>query len=72
MPEMDGFQATAEIRQWENNHSLSPTPIVALTAHVESEHQKRVFDCGMNYYLSKPVTMEKLGESLSAMGVFNT
>ena len=69
MPKMDGFEAALKIRQLENNKSLSPTPIIALTAHVEAEHRQRVFSSGMNYYLSKPVTLEKLKESLVSVGV---
>lgn len=69
MPIMDGFKATEGIREQEHNKALTPTPIVALTAHVEVEHRQRVFNCGMNYYLTKPVTMEKLKEALVSVGV---
>jgi CheY-like chemotaxis protein len=33
MPVMSGFESTAMIRKYEMEHNLSPTPIVALTAH---------------------------------------
>lgn len=69
MPELDGYQATVKIRELEQQNAISATPIVALTAHVEAEYRKRAFDSGMNYYLSKPVTMEKLSESLLAVGL---
>jgi len=69
MPVMDGFIATEKIREQEHNKALTPTPIIALTAHVEAEHRQRVFNCGMNYYLTKPVTMDKLRESLVSVGV---
>lgn len=69
MPNMDGFEATEKIREYEHNRTMTPLPIIALTAHVEAEHRQRVFNCGMNYYLTKPVTMEKLRESLISVGV---
>lgn len=72
MPELDGYQTTRKIRELERMNALPPTPIIALTAHVEGDHRKRAFDCGMNYYVSKPVTMEKLGESLTAVGLISS
>jgi len=66
---MDGFEATLKIRELENNKASLPVPIIALTAHVEAEHRQRVFTSGMNYYLSKPVTLEKIKESLISVGV---
>lgn len=69
MPEMDGFEATRNIRSWEVSNQQPATTIIALTAHVEAEHRQRVFDSGMNYYLSKPVTMEKLSEALTTAGL---
>jgi CheY-like chemotaxis protein len=65
MPEMDGFEATRSIREFESQRSLSATPIVALTAHALQEHRDAVFASGMNYYLSKPVTLDNL------VGVFD-
>jgi len=41
MPELDGFAATAKIRQWERSQALAPTPIVALTASVLEEDADR-------------------------------
>lgn len=71
MPEMDGFEATLKIRKSEVDRGRPPTPIIALTAHVEAEHRQRVFDVGMNYYVSKPVTLEKLREALDSIGLVN-
>ena len=69
MPELDGFEATLQIRQMEKNKAITPIPIIALTAHVEADHRQRVFDCGMNHFLSKPVTTEKLSEALTSVGL---
>ncbi len=69
MPELDGFDATEQIREEEKNRAISSTPIIALTAHVEASHRQRVFDCGMNHFLSKPVTLDKLNEALNSVGL---
>ena len=60
MPEMDGFEATRSIREFELQRNIHSTPIVALTAHALQEHRDAVFASGMNYYLSKPVTLGNL------------
>jgi CheY-like chemotaxis protein len=65
MPEMDGFEATRSIREFEAQRNLPVTPIVALTAHALQEHRDAVFASGMDYYLSKPVTLDNL------VGVFD-
>ncbi|MFL0811358.1 MAG: response regulator [Agarilytica sp.] len=69
MPELDGFDATQRIREEERNRAITSTPIIALTAHVEASHRQRVFDCGMNHFLSKPVTLDKLNEALNSVGL---
>lgn len=69
MPELDGFDATLRIREEEKNRAITSTPIIALTAHVEAAHRQRVFDCGMNHFLSKPVTLDKLNEALNSVGL---
>ena len=67
MPIMDGFEATRRIREWEVNNQASPHIIIALTAHTEAEHRQRVSDSGMDLYLSKPLTLARLQETLSQL-----
>ncbi|RZA05544.1 MAG: response regulator, partial [Moraxellaceae bacterium] len=60
--------ASLRIRQWEKQYDYAPLSIIALTAHTEAEHKERVFESGMDYYLSKPVTLEKVREALIRLG----
>ncbi|MFN1647508.1 response regulator [Vibrio rotiferianus] len=60
MPIKDGFEATREIRQFEQDSGLSKTPIIALTASVVDDDIQRCFDSGMDAYVPKPIRKEKL------------
>ena len=64
MPEMDGLDATRAIRQWEFEHGLVPTPIVALTAYALEEDVRRTFSAGCNMHLSKPLRKDALIECI--------
>jgi CheY-like chemotaxis protein len=55
MPVMDGYTAAKLIRQWEQNHNASRTPIIALTASVLDEAVHKSFDAGCDTHVSKPV-----------------
>ena len=59
MPIMNGHEATQEIRKREEdtNHH---TPIIGVTAHAIKGDMERCFDAGMDDYLSKPVSPDKL------------
>jgi len=63
MPEMDGYQATARIRQLQRDDQAN-IPIIALTANAMAEDRERCLAAGMNDYLSKPVTLKILREKL--------
>jgi signal transduction histidine kinase/DNA-binding response OmpR family regulator len=54
MPEMDGFEATAAIRQSERGTGRHQ-PIVAMTAHAMKGDDQRFVDAGMDGYLAKPI-----------------
>jgi len=67
MPEMDGMQATVEIRRLEAG-SARHIPIIALTAYAMAGDKERFIDCGMDGYLAKPITVDQLREALIAHG----
>lgn len=65
MPEMDGYTATRELRLYEKAHQLSHTPVLALTAHAFAEHRHACTAAGMDDYLTKPLRIQVLRETLS-------
>ncbi len=57
MPEMDGLEATSQIRQ---NPLLQGLPIIAMTAHALYGYRQKCLEAGMNDYLTKPIIAEDL------------
>lgn len=64
MPQMDGFEATRQIRLWEQRHQQPPVAIVALTAHTLHDLTRQCLAAGMNGHLSKPVSLTQLSASM--------
>ncbi len=64
MPDMDGFEATAQIRAYESSADggggMHHVPIVALTANAMAGDRERCIAAGMDDYLRKPFTREDL------------
>ena len=66
MPGMDGFEATAAIRQHEQL-SGAHIPIVAMTAHAFKGDQERCLTAGMDAYVSKPVRQQELYATIESL-----
>ena len=65
MPGMDGFEATAKIREMEKL-SGEHTPIIAMTAHALKGDRERCMAAGMDGYVSKPIRTSELFSAIEA------
>ncbi len=69
MPELDGYETTEAIRQWERDSSRSrawhaPLYIIALTANAMGGDRERCIAAGMDNYVAKPVLLPALRAAL--------
>jgi CheY-like chemotaxis protein len=62
MPEMNGYEATRQIRKLENARRI---PIIALTAGTVVGEREKCIDAGMDDYLTKPVLKDTLQETIN-------
>jgi CheY-like chemotaxis protein/HPt (histidine-containing phosphotransfer) domain-containing protein len=68
MPEMDGFEATREIRKLEaGGDSHGHMPIIAMTAYATEGDRERCLEAGMDDYVSKPISASKLFQAIDAL-----
>ena len=63
MPVMNGYEATRQIRAL-TDPALSGITILAMTANAFDEDRKKVLECGMDGFLSKPIIIEELIDTL--------
>lgn len=68
MPELGGFETTAEIRRQEEN-SGQHIPIIAMTAHAMKGDRERCLEAGMDDYISKPIQSSELFAVLAKVPV---
>jgi signal transduction histidine kinase/ActR/RegA family two-component response regulator len=67
MPEMDGFAATALLRERERETGSPRTPVIALTAHAMDEDRQLCLDSGFDGFLAKPIDVAELASVLRAV-----
>jgi PAS domain S-box-containing protein len=64
MPEMDGFEATMEIRRREQSSGGKRVPIIALTANAMAQDREECLSAGMDDHLAKPFSMQTMQDML--------
>ena len=65
MPIMDGLEATRKLLA---SHHIQPKPIIiAMTANAMKEDETECFNAGMNYFMSKPITIAKVQQMLDSL-----
>ncbi len=64
MPVLDGFNATRQLREREQEQQRKPLPVIAMTANVMEGDRERCLEAGMNDYIGKPFTNEGLHSTL--------
>ncbi len=65
MPELDGYDATRQIRIFEQQQGLTNTPIIALSAHNIQQYIDRALESGMDFVLAKPISIDSLSLKLA-------
>lgn len=78
MPEVDGHEATRQIRQYEKEQDSAtdgtpprpPIPIIALTANDTEEDRMQAQLAGMDGFLTKPFTYKKIVKAIEDLGIF--
>ncbi len=69
MPEMDGLQATAELRKREKGARV---PIIGLTAHAMKGDRERCLAAGMDAYITKPIDVQELFHAIEGWALRET
>jgi two-component system, cell cycle response regulator DivK len=65
LPRMDGFEATRRIRE---DDRLAAIPVVAVTAHQETDFRQGAKESGFDAYVTKPIDFDWLCELLDGLG----
>jgi CheY-like chemotaxis protein/anti-sigma regulatory factor (Ser/Thr protein kinase) len=67
MPEMDGYEATRQLRRFEPSHPNRDIPVIAVTANALATDREKCRAAGMNTYLSKPIDRRQLEQALTSV-----
>jgi CheY-like chemotaxis protein len=65
LPVLDGYAATALVRQWEAQQQLVRLPIIALTADAFDDSRSQCLAAGMDDFLTKPISLPALKSTLN-------
>ena len=63
MPKLSGIDAAKQIRQFEATHNMPRIKIIALTANAMDSEKMECFEAGIDLFISKPITPEKLAKT---------
>lgn len=69
MPELDGFEATRQIRAREEEQSAIRLPIIALTANAFDSDREDCLAAGMDEFITKPLVPEQLEDAISSLSL---
>jgi two-component system sensor histidine kinase/response regulator len=64
MPEMDGYEATRKIRDESSSVRNHKIPVIAMTANAMKGDREKCLEAGMDDYISKPVSIDKLADTI--------
>ncbi|TVP75678.1 MAG: sensor histidine kinase [Puniceicoccaceae bacterium] len=67
MPDVDGYEATRMIREYEAAEGLPRNYIIAMTAHAMKGDREHCLECGMDDYIAKPFQVELLSQLLEVV-----
>ncbi|KJX98408.1 sensor histidine kinase/response regulator like protein [Zymoseptoria brevis] len=67
MPVLNGFEATRQIRGFEQRRGIPPATIIALTGLGSASAQHEAFDSGVDLFLTKPVRLKELTKILDGL-----
>ena len=67
MPVMDGFEATQQLLDQMKNEELRWIPIIGCSAFVDPEIKQKGLDLGMKNFLTKPINIKALKETLKTL-----
>ena len=65
LPDINGFEATTALRNYEQTRGLPQIPVIAITAHVMPEFRKACMEAGMTAFLAKPLSLKSIRNSLA-------